>query len=56
MGKKRSNEDLASDTSAKKEKLEEFNGTMFKTMLKEGTTVRKGEQKDFSDFVFSLSP
>uniref|UniRef100_A0A3P8W600 URB1 ribosome biogenesis homolog n=1 Tax=Cynoglossus semilaevis TaxID=244447 RepID=A0A3P8W600_CYNSE len=42
MGKKRSNEDLASDTSAKKEKLEEFNGTMFKTMLKEGTTVRKG--------------
>lgn len=44
MGKKRRGEDSAeSDTPAKKEKVPEFNGTVFKAMLKEPTTAMKGE-------------
>ncbi|XP_065816652.1 nucleolar pre-ribosomal-associated protein 1 isoform X2 [Labrus bergylta] len=43
MGKKRSSEDSAeSETPLKKEKVPEFNGTAFKTMLKEPTTAMKG--------------
>uniref|UniRef100_A0A3B4UFA2 URB1 ribosome biogenesis homolog n=1 Tax=Seriola dumerili TaxID=41447 RepID=A0A3B4UFA2_SERDU len=43
MGKKRRGEDSAeSDTPAKKEKVAEFNGTVFKAMLKEPTTAIKG--------------
>ncbi|XP_035477550.2 nucleolar pre-ribosomal-associated protein 1 isoform X1 [Scophthalmus maximus] len=43
MGKKRLSEDSAeSNTPAKKEKVPEFNGTVFKTMLREPTTAKKG--------------
>ncbi|XP_069563498.1 nucleolar pre-ribosomal-associated protein 1 [Brachyistius frenatus] len=43
MGKKRPNEDsVESNTSVKKEKVPEFNGTVFKSMLKDPTTARKG--------------
>ncbi|KAG7243058.1 hypothetical protein INR49_016433 [Caranx melampygus] len=43
MGKKRRGEGSAeSDTPAKKEKVPEFNGTVFKAMLKEPTTAMKG--------------
>ncbi|XP_047450940.1 nucleolar pre-ribosomal-associated protein 1 isoform X2 [Mugil cephalus] len=49
MGKKRSSEDSAeSDTPAKKEKVPEFNGTVFKAMLKEPTTAMKGLEKFIS--------
>lgn len=44
MGKKRRSEDSdESNTPAKKEKVSEFNGTVFKAMLKEPTTAMKGE-------------
>lgn len=44
MGKKRSSEDSAeSNTPEKTEKVPEFNGTVFKAMLKEPTTAMKGE-------------
>ncbi|XP_029923746.1 nucleolar pre-ribosomal-associated protein 1 isoform X2 [Myripristis murdjan] len=43
MGKKRQNEEsLESKTQAKKETPAEFNGTVFKTMLKEPTKAMKG--------------
>uniref|UniRef100_A0A4W6E3K8 URB1 ribosome biogenesis homolog n=1 Tax=Lates calcarifer TaxID=8187 RepID=A0A4W6E3K8_LATCA len=43
MGKKRRSEDSdESNTPAKKEKVPEFNGTVFKAMLKEPTTAMKG--------------
>nr|XP_019943993.1 PREDICTED: nucleolar pre-ribosomal-associated protein 1 isoform X2 [Paralichthys olivaceus] len=43
MGKKRQSEDSSeSNTPAKKEKVLEFNGTVFKAMLKEATTAMKG--------------
>ncbi|XP_070761902.1 nucleolar pre-ribosomal-associated protein 1 [Enoplosus armatus] len=43
MSKKRLSEDSAeSNTPVKKEKLPEFNGTVFKAMLKEPTTAMKG--------------
>ncbi|XP_035010769.2 nucleolar pre-ribosomal-associated protein 1 [Hippoglossus stenolepis] len=43
MGQKRQSEDSAeSETPAKKEKVPEFNGTVFKAMLKEATTAKKG--------------
>ncbi|KAF7653300.1 hypothetical protein LDENG_00084810 [Lucifuga dentata] len=43
MGKKRHSDDSAeSNVKAKKEKLTEFNGTVFKAMLKEPTTAMKG--------------
>ncbi|KAI3354092.1 hypothetical protein L3Q82_018642 [Scortum barcoo] len=43
MGKKRSGEDSAeSNSPVKTEKLPEFNGTVFKAMLKEPTTAMKG--------------
>uniref|UniRef100_A0A3B4ZKD7 URB1 ribosome biogenesis homolog n=1 Tax=Stegastes partitus TaxID=144197 RepID=A0A3B4ZKD7_9TELE len=45
MGKKRRSEDSAeSNTPAKKEKAPEFNGTLFKAMLKDPTTAKKGLQ------------
>ena len=44
MGQKRQSEDSPeSETPAKKEKVPEFNGTVFKAMLKEATTAKKGE-------------
>ncbi|XP_054651009.1 nucleolar pre-ribosomal-associated protein 1 [Dunckerocampus dactyliophorus] len=43
MSKKRRNEDaVGSKVAAKKEKLSEFNGTVFKSMLKDPTTAIKG--------------
>ncbi|XP_058490255.1 nucleolar pre-ribosomal-associated protein 1 [Solea solea] len=43
MVKKRRSEDSEeSDTPVKKEKLPEFNGTIFKAMLREATTAKKG--------------
>lgn len=45
MGKKRHSEDSAgTNTPAKKEKVPEFNGTAFKTMLKDPGTAMKGER------------
>lgn len=44
MGKKRPSEDSPeSNTPVKKEKVPEFNGTVFKAMLKEPRTAMKGE-------------
>lgn len=44
MGKKRRNDESAeSDTPRKKETIPEFNGTVFKAMLKDPTTAMKGE-------------
>lgn len=44
MGKKRQNEEsLESKAPAKKETPAEFNGTVFKTMLKDPTKAMKGE-------------
>lgn len=44
MGKKRVSEDSAeSNPAAKKEKFLEFNGTVFKGMLKDPTTAMKGK-------------
>lgn len=44
MGKKRRSDDVVeSNIAAKKEKVAEFNGTVFKAMLKEPTTAMKGE-------------
>jgi len=43
MGQKRKSEDsMKSDTPAKKE-VPEFNGTVFKAMLKQPTTAMKGK-------------
>uniref|UniRef100_A0A3Q1FHH1 URB1 ribosome biogenesis homolog n=1 Tax=Acanthochromis polyacanthus TaxID=80966 RepID=A0A3Q1FHH1_9TELE len=45
MGKKRRSEDSSeSNTPLKKEKVPEFNGTVFKAMLKDPTTAKKGLQ------------
>lgn len=44
MGKRpRSEESLESKPPEKKDKVSEFNGTVFKAMLKEPTTAMKGE-------------
>lgn len=44
MGKKRHGDDSAgTNTPAKKDKVPEFNGTLFKTMLKDPGTAMKGE-------------
>ncbi|XP_072316400.1 nucleolar pre-ribosomal-associated protein 1 [Eucyclogobius newberryi] len=49
MGKKRQNEDKAEQhVPAKKDKFAEFNGTVFKTMLKEPTQAMKGLEKFIS--------
>ncbi|KAM3874727.1 nucleolar pre-ribosomal-associated protein 1-like [Diretmus argenteus] len=42
MGKKRHSEDSVESIEAKKEKLIEFNGTVFKAMLKEPTKAMRG--------------
>ncbi|KAM7399033.1 hypothetical protein PAMP_018327 [Pampus punctatissimus] len=50
MSKKRRSEDSAeSNTPVKKEKATEFNGTVFKAMLKEPTTAMKGLQTFISN-------
>lgn len=44
MGKTRLNEDAAEpNTVAKKVKMTEFTGTLFKNMLKDPTTAMKGK-------------
>uniref|UniRef100_A0A3B4FUG2 URB1 ribosome biogenesis homolog n=1 Tax=Pundamilia nyererei TaxID=303518 RepID=A0A3B4FUG2_9CICH len=49
MGKKRRNDESAeSDTPRKKETIPEFNGTVFKAMLKDPTTAMKGLEKFIS--------
>uniref|UniRef100_A0A668T7V7 URB1 ribosome biogenesis homolog n=1 Tax=Oreochromis aureus TaxID=47969 RepID=A0A668T7V7_OREAU len=49
MGKKRRNDESAeSDTPRKKETIPEFNGTVFKAMLKDPTTAMKGLEKFMS--------
>ncbi|XP_031719530.1 nucleolar pre-ribosomal-associated protein 1 isoform X1 [Anarrhichthys ocellatus] len=42
MGKKRQNEDSAESNTPVKKEVPEFNGTVFKAMLKEPTTAMKG--------------
>nr|XP_057936089.1 nucleolar pre-ribosomal-associated protein 1 isoform X2 [Doryrhamphus excisus] len=50
MGKKRTNEDaVGSEVTAKKEMLSEFNGTVFKAMLKDPTTAIKGLERFISN-------
>lgn len=56
MGKRRRGEASAeSDTPAKKEKATEFNGTVFKAMLKEPTTAMKGESTCSCTFVVAVT-
>lgn len=43
MGKKRQSEDSAESNTPVKKEVPEFNGTVFKAMLKEPTTAMKGE-------------
>ncbi|KAK2912907.1 nucleolar pre-ribosomal-associated protein 1 isoform X1 [Channa argus] len=48
MGKRRLNDSVESNSLVKKEKQAEFNGTIFKAMLKEPTTAMKGLEKFIS--------